>query len=111
MTTDLSKSTIDASLLERYDRPGPRYTSYPTAVEFDTDLGPEEATQRLASLSADGEASLYIHLPFCDHRCHFCGCHVVATKHVDVAETDAPKSPARQPKEKTFAEADEEVEA
>lgn len=78
---------IDAALLERYDRPGPRYTSYPTAIEFDTDFTATDAVARLQALPEDGEASLYIHLPFCDHRCHFCGCHVVATTHLDVAET------------------------
>lgn len=77
---------IDAALLERYDRPGPRYTSYPTAVEFHEGFGPNDYHQRLEALSADDEVSLYIHLPFCDHRCHFCGCHVVATQHLDVAE-------------------------
>ena len=77
---------IDAALLERYDRPGPRYTSYPTAVEFHEGFGPDEYGARLQALPADEEVSLYIHLPFCDHRCHFCGCHVVATQHLDVAE-------------------------
>ena len=77
---------IDASLLERYDRAGPRYTSYPTAVEFHEGFGAEDYARRLADLPADGEVSLYIHLPFCDYRCHFCGCHVVATQHLDVAE-------------------------
>jgi oxygen-independent coproporphyrinogen III oxidase len=77
---------IDAALLNRYDRPGPRYTSYPTAVEFHDGFGADNYVQRLAALSADDEVSLYLHLPFCDHRCHFCGCHVVATQHLDVAE-------------------------
>jgi oxygen-independent coproporphyrinogen-3 oxidase len=77
---------IDAALLERYDQPGPRYTSYPTAVEFHDGFGAEDYAKRLAALPADGEVSLYIHLPFCDHRCHFCGCHVVATQHLNVAE-------------------------
>jgi|ETN02SMinimDraft_2_1059926.scaffolds.fasta_scaffold11885_2 oxygen-independent coproporphyrinogen-3 oxidase len=77
---------IDAALLERYDRPGPRYTSYPTAVEFHQDFGPEQYSRHLADLPADDEVSLYLHLPFCDYRCDFCGCHVVATRHLDVAE-------------------------
>ena len=88
MTTSLPAGMqIDAALLERYDRPGPRYTSYPTAVEFHEGFGAADYEARLAALPADDDVSLYLHLPFCDHRCHFCGCHVVATRHVDVAET------------------------
>ena len=86
-TTELPDGLhIDAALLDRYDRPGPRYTSYPTAVEFHDGFGAEDYVQRLQALPVDDEVSLYIHLPFCDHRCHFCGCHVVATQHLDVAE-------------------------
>jgi oxygen-independent coproporphyrinogen-3 oxidase len=74
-------------LLERYDRPGPRYTSYPTAVEFHNGVGAEVYVERLARLNrAGGEPlSAYMHLPFCEHRCAFCGCNVVITPHRDVA--------------------------
>jgi oxygen-independent coproporphyrinogen-3 oxidase len=78
--------SIDAALLERYDRPGPRYTSYPTAVEFHEGFTADGYRQHLQAMPADGDISLYLHLPFCDHRCHFCGCHVVATQHLDVAD-------------------------
>ena len=87
MTTTLPDDIqIDAALLERYDRPGPRYTSYPTAVEFHDGFAADDYVRHLATLPADGEVSLYVHLPFCNYRCHFCGCHVVATQHLDVAE-------------------------
>ena len=74
-------------LLERYDRPGPRYTSYPTAIEFHDGVGHDVYTQRLSRLNRDGSATLsaYVHLPFCEHRCAFCGCNVVITAHREVA--------------------------
>jgi oxygen-independent coproporphyrinogen-3 oxidase len=68
-------------LVQKHDRPGPRYTSYPTAVEF-RDLDPGLYEKHLAAADALGEAplSLYVHLPFCAERCLFCGCHVVIAK-------------------------------
>ncbi len=69
---DLIASSSVVALLERYDRPGPRYTSYPTAVEFHAGVGDEQYRQPL-------------HLPFCEARCAFCGCNVVITRHRDGA--------------------------
>lgn len=68
-----------ADLIERFDRPGPRYTSYPTAVEFHTGVDAElyGARLRAADGAVDAPLSVYVHLPFCDHRCLFCGCHVI----------------------------------
>ena len=79
---------VTAELLARHDRPGPRYTSYPTAVEFNEEVGTDEYLVRLAEADKLGDAplSLYLHLPFCEERCLFCGCHVIITKHRDVAE-------------------------
>jgi len=83
--TATPKITVD--LLKAYDRPGPRYTSYPTAVEFSEAFGPAEYPARLAAADrASGPLSLYAHLPFCEHRCTFCGCHVVITKDEDIVE-------------------------
>jgi oxygen-independent coproporphyrinogen-3 oxidase len=71
--------TVTAELLERYDRPGPRYTSYPTAVEFHAGVDVDEYDRRLRAADRDSESplSLYVHLPFCEHRCLFCGCNVI----------------------------------
>jgi oxygen-independent coproporphyrinogen-3 oxidase len=79
--------SLTPELLARYDRPGPRYTSYPTAVEFSEDFGPAEYAERLevAGRKADGPLSLYVHLPFCDARCSFCGCHVVIARRESVS--------------------------
>ena len=78
---------VTADLLRRYDRPGPRYTSYPTAVEFgeavDADLydGLLAAADRLC----DEPLSVYMHLPFCAEQCLFCACHVIITPHYERA--------------------------
>jgi oxygen-independent coproporphyrinogen III oxidase len=79
---------ITAELLERHDRPGPRYTSYPTAVEFTDRFGPVDHEERLRAASgrAADPLSLYVHLPFCRARCTFCACHVVVARNPDVAD-------------------------
>lgn len=76
-----------AELLARYDRPGPRYTSYPTAVEFGDGVDRAVYEERLARADELGDAplSVYVHLPFCAHRCLFCGCHVIITPHKEKA--------------------------
>ena len=76
-----------ADLLARYDRPGPRYTSYPTAVEFDDSMtaGVYEQRLALANKEADEPLSVYMHLPFCTERCLFCGCHVIISPHKEKA--------------------------
>jgi len=68
----------DAALVARYDSRIPRYTSYPTAVQFHP--GVDEATLRgwLAALSASAPVSLYLHVPFCHVLCWYCGCHTSA---------------------------------
>ena len=79
---------LDA-LIQRYDRPGPRYTSYPTAVEFHERFDADAYLERLSAAAAVAAEplSLYVHLPFCEARCAYCGCAVIATKKRDVAET------------------------
>ncbi len=72
---------FDTDLIRRYDTAGPRYTSYPTAVQFHD--GFNEADYRAAaarSNQAGGPLSIYVHVPFCDTICYYCGCNKVVTK-------------------------------
>ncbi len=78
MTADLS------ALIAKYNRPGPRYTSYPTALQFQPI---EEAGPYLEECyTADSPLSLYVHLPFCESLCWFCACTTVITCSHDRAD-------------------------
>jgi oxygen-independent coproporphyrinogen III oxidase len=83
-----SLAAITAERLARFDRPGPRYTSYPTAVEFHDGFTPQRYLEKLdeAALQPDAPLSLYVHLPFCAERCSFCGCNVIITRKRGVAD-------------------------
>ncbi|MFL1482844.1 oxygen-independent coproporphyrinogen III oxidase [Marinobacter sp. LN3S78] len=76
----------DEALIRRYDLSGPRYTSYPTAVEFTPDIGPAAMARAAEHSRASGGAiSLYTHLPFCAHLCYYCACNKVITRQRDRA--------------------------
>jgi len=69
--------TVDLGLVRKHNRPGPRYTSYPTALQFREDA---DADRLVSAASAErGGLSLYFHLPFCQSLCWFCGCNKVIT--------------------------------
>ncbi len=69
--------SIDLEQYSKYSKPGPRYTSYPTALEFKDDFTYDNYINYLES--GDEKLSLYVHLPFCRSACYFCGCNVVFT--------------------------------
>ena len=70
----------DPLLIQRYNRPGPRYTSYPTAVEFLPVTDDHHEQQAFAQRDNSKPLSLYIHIPFCAHVCYYCGCNKIVTK-------------------------------
>ncbi len=79
---------VTPEILDRYNVPGPRYTSYPTAPEWNDAFGPADYDK--AVLESNGRlpaapVSLYMHLPFCERLCLFCGCNVVINRNHDAA--------------------------
>ncbi len=80
MNSDFGSETIDVATLQRFDKPVPRYTSYPTAPEWET-LDSTHYQDHLAALNAEVRPlSLYFHIPFCQTMCLFCGCSVVLNR-------------------------------
>jgi len=74
---------LSDDLLRRFDTPGPRYTSYPTADRFDERFGAAESTAELRRMGAAAATplSLYVHIPFCESVCYYCACNKVVTRH------------------------------
>src|SRR6056297_3890394 len=68
-------------LIQKYNVPGPRYTSYPTAIQFSEDFDPGDIESRLMKSRSTGQPlSLYIHIPFCFSLCWYCGCTKIVTR-------------------------------
>ena len=86
-TPDLVPDFITEEALRRFDVPGPRYTSYPTADRFVDAFGEDQyrqvLDQRAQGAMVGGEAplSVYVHIPFCESVCYYCACNKVITKH------------------------------
>jgi len=79
---------FDAATLRRYDRPGPRYTSYPTAPQFGPQFTPamlREHIERSNTWPVPRRLSLYVHVPFCFSPCFYCGCNRIITRDVSRA--------------------------
>lgn len=79
---------VTQEILDKYNVPGPRYTSYPTAPEWIDSFGPSDYRQALKQSNQalpSRPLSLYMHLPFCDRLCLFCGCNVVISQKHEVA--------------------------
>lgn len=76
-------------LIHKYAGRGPRYTSYPTAPEWTEAVGEREYWKHIRTTNAETNPrplSLYIHIPFCSERCHFCACNVIITTREDIAD-------------------------
>ncbi|AUV03364.1 oxygen-independent coproporphyrinogen III oxidase [Phytobacter ursingii] len=69
----------DLALIQKYNYSGPRYTSYPTALEFSADYGEENFRSAVARYP-ERPLSLYVHIPFCHKLCYFCGCNKIVTR-------------------------------
>jgi len=82
MTQQLqTEELFNLDLINKYDKAGPRYTSYPTAPMFHSGIdGKAYATSLDRAAGADGPLSIYLHVPFCDTVCYYCGCNKVVTK-------------------------------
>ena len=78
---------FDLNLIKRYDKSGPRYTSYPTALELHVGFSAEDYKQQIALSNArGGPLSLYFHIPFCDTVCYYCACNKIITRNRAHAE-------------------------
>ena len=76
-------------LIQKYDRQGPRYTSYPTVPQWTDSFGEIDTRKKLKELqkNPNRKVALYTHLPFCEEKCYFCACNVVITKKKEIAQT------------------------
>ena len=85
-------TAVSPDLLRRFDVPGPRYTSYPTADRFVEAFGQEDyilalQQRRVGAAAQSLPLSLYVHIPFCESLCYYCACNKIITKHHDRADT------------------------
>jgi len=74
---------FDWDLIGRYDTRGPRYTSYPTAVQFNDEFSAKDYRRQVRRSNAAAvprPLSVYLHIPFCEHLCFYCACNKIATR-------------------------------
>src|SRR6476660_613089 len=88
LTVDNAPVSVSTELLDKYNQPGPRYTSYPTAPEWDDTFGARQLREAFAEANSKphpAPLSLYFHIPFCESLCLYCGCNVVINKNHEVS--------------------------
>ncbi|HEV8690218.1 MAG TPA: coproporphyrinogen III oxidase, partial [Ideonella sp.] len=89
MSSLASPLLVSGEQLARFDVPGPRYTSYPTADRFVEAFGPADYRQALEQRAGGigvgaglrAPLSVYVHVPFCESVCYYCACNKVITRH------------------------------
>lgn len=75
--------SVDLNMIRKYDKPGPRYTSYPTAPHFNESFTHEHYMDEIVRTNYGenlSDLSLYFHMPYCDTLCYFCGCNMIITR-------------------------------
>lgn len=78
------KVCFDTDLIVRYGGRGPRYTSYPTALQFSEELTADDYRENAIASNVSGvPLSLYVHIPFCHTLCYYCGCNKIITRNQD----------------------------
>lgn len=88
ISTDTNVISLDSAVLNRMNRQGPRYTSYPTADRFTPGFGLNDYFEAVTSSRSSGEVrplSLYVHIPFCESLCYYCACNKIITRDHDKA--------------------------
>lgn len=86
---NMSAAEFDRELIERYGGRGPRYTSYPTAVQFSPEFGEADYRAQVRASNNVPERrplSVYVHVPFCHSLCFYCGCSKIVTRNSERAE-------------------------
>ena len=81
----MSEIIWDSALIQKYNQSGPRYTSYPTALEFNENYT-EQDFEAAVKRYPNRPLSLYVHIPFCHQLCYFCACNKVITRHQHKAD-------------------------
>ncbi len=79
----MSIKHLDVDILKKFNQPGPRYTSYPTAPVFSDEFTPDDFEREIIETNNDSaptDLSLYFHFPYCDTLCYFCGCNMMVTQ-------------------------------
>jgi oxygen-independent coproporphyrinogen-3 oxidase len=89
ITIQGERTRLPLDVLDRYNVHGPRYTSYPTAPEWNDAFGPDDLRRAFDAGEAQeprAPVSLYFHIPFCESLCWFCGCNVIINRRKEVAD-------------------------
>lgn len=84
----MNRVRVTPEQIDHYNKPGPRYTSYPTVPVWDQTFGEADYREALAAVATqpDDGLSVYVHLPFCAERCAYCGCNATVTRHPHVVD-------------------------